>query len=397
MTKESYENYDKLYTYCCSCQQSLPTKMFSYRNIKSEGAFSVCRGCDWFRRNEVPSVDGFSQSEIVKAIKYIVNEESQYINDLAETLNMSLDDCLKLWKALKIGNKHFVVKTNCACCGEEMNVVPSKYLKNHHIYCSTECYWKDKPNTVGRGKDNCCYNRITTYCTFCNKQIEVTPFKYNIQNSFGEKHNFCSHECYSQYRSIYYRGDKAGAKNRIITEEQREKMRKIVAQNCKSSKRFDSKIQLSINKILEANNIEYEREYAVQWFRIDNFLPKSNLMIEVMGDYWHSSPLKYNKNKYLLNEMQTRGLQHDKQKHTYIKTHLGIEILYLWEKDIEKNPELCERLILKYIKQNGVIENYHSFNWYIKNNQIYLADNIIKPYQDMRASEYADLIKEKSS
>lgn len=51
-----------------------------------------------------------------------------------------------------------------------------------------------------------------------------------------------------------------------------------------------------------------------------------------MGDYWHSSPLRYGKNKYLMNEIQYKTIRHDKQKHTYILNHLNVEILYLWKK-----------------------------------------------------------------
>ena len=61
--------------------------------------------------------------------------------------------------------------------------------------------------------------------------------------------------------------------------------------------------------------------------------------------------------------MQQRTILKDKQKKTYILNHNNINILYLWETDINKNPELCELLILEYIKNHGHLEHYHSFNW----------------------------------
>ena len=112
-----------------------------------------------------------------------------------------------------------------------------------------------------------------------------------------------------------------------------------------------------------------------------------------MGDYWHVSPLKYNENKYLINKTQQNGLLHDKQKHTYIKTHNNIEILYLWENDINNNIELCEKLILKYINNNGKLENYHSFNWELKDGNLFLCNQIIIPYQDMKSDDYRNLLK----
>ena len=165
--------------------------------------------------------------------------------------------------------------------------------------------------------------------------------------------------------------------------------------NCRSAKRFDSKIQLLVNSILDKNNISYKREHVIKYYALDNYLTDSGLIIEVMGDYWHTSPLKYNENKYMINEMQQRGLQHDKQKHTYIKNHHNVEILYLWEHDIEQNLELCEALILEYIRKNGILENYHSFNWNYENETLYLNKDLIIPYQDMKTDEYRHLIKKK--
>ena len=114
-----------------------------------------------------------------------------------------------------------------------------------------------------------------------------------------------------------------------------------------------------------------------------------------MGDYWHTSPLRYNKDKYLISKLQQRGLQHDKQKHTYIRNHLNIEILYLWEYDIDNNPVMCEELIKLYIKRNGILPNYHSFNWKYSNDVLHLNKKTIIPYQDMKTDEYRNLIKKK--
>jgi len=117
------------------------------------------------------------------------------------------------------------------------------------------------------------------------------------------------------------------------------------------------------------------------------------LYIEVMGNYWHATPLRYNENKYMLNKTQQKGLRNDKAKHTYVKEHFNKEILYLWESDIEKNLDMCEKLILKYIECKGILENYHSFNWELSGDQLCLRNNIIIPYQDMKFDEYKYLMK----
>ena len=60
----------------------------------------------------------------------------------------------------------------------------------------------------------------------------------------------------------------------------------------------------------------------------------------------------------------------DKRKHTFIKNKYGIEVLYLWETDVNENLELCKELIKLYIKNNGILENYHSFNYVLNNGKL---------------------------
>ena len=396
MTKEKFKKYNKESTFCKSCKQLLPTKCFSYSYIKDDGTANKCRYCDWIERhNGIPQIEGYTELQIECALKFLLFGESIYVNDLSNKLNISLKDTIKLIQELKIGNKHCRVKTNCSYCGKEIETQMCIYLKNKNLYCNSECYWKHKPDVEGHGKDNWQYNRVKTNCSYCGKEIEVIPYYYNRKNSYGENHNFCSQECYWKYRSKYYIGEKSACYNRVMTDELREKLKRVIIENSRSSKRFDSKIQLLVNDMLDKNNIKYKREYIIKYYALDNYLTESGLMIEVMGDYWHTSPLKYNENKYMINEMQQRGLQHDKQKHTYIKNHYNIEILYLWENDIEQNLELCEALILEYIRKNGILKNYHSFNWNYENKTLSLNEDLIIPYQDMKTDEYRHLIKKK--
>ncbi len=121
-----------------------------------------------------------------------------------------------------------------------------------------------------------------------------------------------------------------------------------------------SKPQKMINDLLDEMNIKYIGEYNCKYYLVDHYLSDYHLMIEVQGDFWHCSPL-------LSNKSNTSGIKgnliKDKRKHTYIKNKYGIEILYLWEKDINENFELCKKLIELYINKKGKLENYHSFNY----------------------------------
>lgn len=396
MTKEQFEKYDKDTAYCECCNRVIDIKNISYRNLHLDGTAKRCNYCDWiFRHDGLPLVDSFSEEQVKYALEFILFEKSLYINDLANELCLTINETVRLINSIKVGGKKYLVKSNCNYCDEEIEKPVSVYLKNKNIYCSLDCYWKHKAEITPHGADNSFYKRVQTVCTNCGKDIEVIPFDYNKTNKFGDNHNFCSQQCYWEYRKKYYVGEKSSTFNIEYTSERREKMRKIAFDNSRNSNRFDSSIQLIINNVLDKNNIMYKREHIIEFYAIDNYLIDNNLFIEVMGDYWHSSPLKYNKEKYKINSIQSKTLQHDKQKHTYIKNHFNKEILYLWENDINNNKDMCESLILTYMNNDGILKNYHSFNYHIEDDELILNDDIITPYQDMNVDMYRHLFKEK--
>lgn len=44
--------------------------------------------------------------------------------------------------------------------------------------------------------------------------------------------------------------------------------------------------------------------------------------------------------------------------------------------------DVCKKLIDKYITRNGILDNYHSFNYHLENDNLILNENIVIPYQD---------------
>ena len=261
----------------------------------------------------------------------------------------------------------------CQICGKEFEC--SKISTQR--FCSNKCNSKWQKTLIG--EDNPNFTSVKIPCTYCGNEIYVKPSRLNIQNHF-----FCDEKCRQDwYANIYSQ-----------TDEWREKCR-IKAINMLESgimSKTNSKPQQIVDSILEENNIHFQKEKGIKYYSIDDYLTDANLMIEVMGDYWHSNPLKFPQE---INEIQYKRIPKDKAKHTYTKKQYGIEILYLWESDIYNNQELCKNLILEYIKRNGILENYHSFNYYLdENKKLILKENLIIPYQDMKASEYKKLYKE---
>ena len=217
--------------------------------------------------------------------------------------------------------------------------------------------------------------RVKFNCEYCGRKSTDKATHYNKVN-----HHFCSKECSNKYRSVNYSGENHPMYGVKFDNERIQSMRKIGAESVQKISRTLTKPHRTINKLLDDNNISYINEKVLDFYSIDICL-SDNLMIEIMGDYWHSNPLaSCNKDKEL-KYAQKVNLPKDKAKHTYIKKYYNFELLYLWESDIEKDETLCLKLIQKYINNNGILQDYNSFNYYINDkNELCLKDNITKPY-----------------
>ena len=350
--------------------------------------------CDWICRHKtLPEVDGWDEEDVYKTIDFLLTNDSPYLNDLqSEIRDRTLKELCQLCVDLRIKGVHVLVKSNCIYCGKDIEDFPSVYLKNSNMYCSHECYIKDKPRTVPKGEDSPFYKRITTKCANCGKEMKIIPFEYNMTNEYGDNFNYCSRGCYNEFRSKYYIGEKHPQYGVKKTPEELERMRNRLLERLNSDDRLNTSIQLAINEMLDVLGTQYTREKIIGYYSIDNYLVDNNLCIEVMGDYWHGNPIRYNNHKYKLNEIQSKQIIKDKQKYRYLDNH-GYKTLYLWEHDINTNKELCFELIKYFIERDGEIENKHSFNYKFDDDfNLVLKEKIIIPYQEMSISEYRNLI-----
>ena len=321
-------------------------------------------------------------SEVVK-----INDGNIYINDLRDIYPgksvLEINDVL-----LQLGkdSKKIKIRESCSVCGEEVVTTPGTYRKQKSFKCAE--HMRRKP----KGSNSPFYNRVSCECTNCETKLELTPFDFNKKNKFGDSHHFCSQKCYWEYRSKYYVGEKGSMYQYKRTPEQLAKMAAATAMRVGKQNRLNSKAQLIVNGILEGLGVVYEREYFIDYYSCDNYLLEHKLIIEVMGDYWHGNPKRYNEDKYRLNKIQQKTILKDKQKKGYIEKKYGVSILYIWESDLNKESKKCEALIQHYIENKGKIENYHSFNYAYKNNELLLKDSLVTPYQAMSSKDYLALV-----
>ena len=314
--------------------------------------------------------------------KIIQTDGVVYINDITNKHERAnYIDIVNILHSWNINNQKIKIKVYCKECNDELIVRPSEYKKQKQFLCDKHV--KHRPS----GANSPFYNRINVNCTNCGKPYSVIPSEYNRTNQFGDNHNFCCQQCYWEYRAKYYVKDKSNRFGVHQSEESKNNQRKVVLRMIANGElpQTMTKPHQKIVDLLQEHNEKVENEHLVKYHSIDIYLPEHNLMIEIMGDYWHANPLKYNIEH--LTKQQKKSIKQDRSKHSYVKKYEGIEILYLWEQDIKSDIDLCWLLIQEYIDKGGVLSNYHSFNYHVDIETLSMNDILIKPIQDYQQME----------
>lgn len=350
-----------------------------------------CKVCGFKKRrkddiNIVLSNGFWNIDELEIVIYHMLYQTYDNINKISEHLEHKtlMDLVVLLTKDLKIlGLTPSKIKVECEVCKKECLINLSKYI-NHletHTYCSMEC--RNKGFLIfgsHAGENNSRYNSKYIKCTNCGNDYLAPKYKQEQTNSFGENNHYCSQQCYWDYRAKHYIKEKNFNYKKTFSDEQLKKMSiNTVKRLCNGDMpQTKTKPHLKTNDLLDILKIKYTNEYNCKYHALDIYLDDYNLCIEVMGDYWHASPMKYKKED--LSDMHKKDIKQDKSKHTYVKKYHGFEILYLWEYDINNNIDVCEKLIELYVKTNGILQDYNSFNYYVNDSELLLKSEIVYPY-----------------
>lgn len=233
-------------------------------------------------------------------------------------------ECQKIFN-----EKRYYKDFECVQCGKKKRIKKSDNRKT----CSSDCRKKwviesglFSGNNNPRYRVDISDDNRTLFCEWCGKKYVVGANKIN-------KSRYCSIECRREWYS------------KVWSQNENWKNKKSIqaAKQMKSNKNKTETIpQKKINDVLIRNNIEFENEQCFEMFSVDNFLFKHNIIIEVMGDYWHCNHLVFSE---IQQEHQINRIRMDKIKSSYFKNK-KIPVLYLWERDINNDIFLCEKIIL---------------------------------------------------
>lgn len=265
-------------------------------------------------------------------------------------------------------------KNNCEECGKEYKL--NTYKLEYSKYCSLKCSAKAK-GRLSRGKNSSKYvERIKACCDWCSSDIYRTPNRLENRN-----YNFCDEKCRQDWHKNVY----------VKTDEFIENNRQVMLRNLSEGKikLTETKPHVAINELLDKLGIKYINEFTFDLYSVDIKLTDFELLIEINGGFWHTDNRLYDKIEYT---QQLNRIIGDKRKRSFLKNKYKIDLLYLWELDIETNLELCEKIILNYINNSGSLKNYHSFNYHLNTNgDLLLNEEKIKPYMEWSPNKLADI------
>lgn len=99
---------------------------------------------------------------------------------------------------------------------------------------------------------------------------------------------------------------------------------------------------------LDKLGLVYETQYKAESIGryYDFYLPASNTIIEVDGDYYHSYGLLYEQ----MSPMQKKNKRVDDQKDKWAREH-GISLIRIWEHDINKNPSQVMKMLKEKLSE----------------------------------------------
>jgi len=210
---------------------------------------------------------------------------------------------------------------HCANCGKEILLHESVIKHKKNIFCSKQCRF-DYDSKAFKGKNNPNYRRgnIKINCLYCGKEFERPAWEEG-------RAKYCSKECKDKYWSEVL--------SKTPENQKRLKQQGINSQ-LKQKNKF-TKPELIVYEYLQNNNIACIPQHPMcDRFVVDFFIPSLNMVIEVLGDYWHGNPLKYTDDK--LTEKQLKTREKDKIKMDFL-TKEGFKVHMIWENDIYKQLE----------------------------------------------------------
>jgi very-short-patch-repair endonuclease len=125
---------------------------------------------------------------------------------------------------------------------------------------------------------------------------------------------------------------------RVQSNKTKEKMSNSAMERIiQTDQKHSSKLEDYFSELLDKEQISYLQFYYAKSIKAfyDFYIPQSNLLIEIDGDFWHCNPnSKYSVPQY---STQLKNISRDQEKNKWASDN-GYKLLRFWETDINNNP-----------------------------------------------------------
>ncbi len=128
--------------------------------------------------------------------------------------------------------------------------------------------------------------------------------------------------------------------------------------------------ELRTKKLLDNLGLTYHQQYPLCGYNFDFAIPEKRLLIEVNGEFFHASPLKYSESDR--NSMQKKNYRRDRRK-LLAAINRGWKVMYIWESDINHRTgrvrkDLIENIDRDFQSRHALEELFPPYkNFYFKN------------------------------
>lgn len=200
----------------------------------------------------------------------------------------------------------------CDNCGEEIYKTLGAIKRSKNLFCGIEC---------ANQFQKC--EKIKFVCELCGNEFEKYPSEIKIANFSGKKIRFCSIEC---------------------RDNDPRRFERLIKLNLKQNKNKEpTKLEKRGRELLLNITSDFIEQHLINdKICVDVYIPKSNLIIEWWGDYWHGY------NTINPEKRQKRRMNLDISQRNYLEK-CGYKVLSFWEHEVYNEPEIVRNKIMNYL------------------------------------------------
>lgn len=229
------------------------------------------------------------------------------------------------------------VERVCDYCEEKFTIKKSDVKYNRGKYCSRQCQDKHKKETY-KDENNPMYGKTTSEKQknavrktakhlWENRREEIIEKITKAKREHKKENGKCpgwTEEAREKRKETFienygkehnWKGEygKRQCDKTTVEKYGKTSHEMMIEAGIEAQSNKDTRIENTVENILQENSIEYETQIWIEDFKPDFYLPNYDLIIEADGDYWHGNPEKYDE----LDEIQERTKEKDKRKEEY--------------------------------------------------------------------------------